>query len=1063
MNQYTDNLNKAWDVAAIRQQRMDAVAEVKIFLQELTDAAKQTEKLKFNFLSKNSLADLTNAVREADGLTLKQAQTVERLAKADLIAAKAEIELAKARKINMQASKEEADQNVKTARASTEETKQANIAAKTATERAKARLYNAKAAREEQVDTLKVAKAATEEAKQKEILQRMEIALRKEKERLERQLAKEEAALKRNNSEYEKLKRRYNEAAKSALDIGAAVGANAPEFLEAAAGAKALHDQLYAIESAIGRNQRNVGNYSESLQSINQVMRELPNLAQSSAIFLQSIGNNLGYVFEELGRLRADGKSYIEIIKSIGASFISTAGLASIATTAIVYLGQEMVEHEKKTKILTDTSGVMSKVYDNMSNSFTKTAANLSILKSRFYDATTTLKQKNEIVSELNKKYGDTIGRINSINEAEKFFVERSDAYVEALILRAQIDGAYETIAENSKKFLTQQHKDGTELLSIWQKTGAGIMATGDALFGGLGGGLERGKKRYAELVSFMGTGAKIALKQDVTDANHVLEDFIKESEKKWNEIVSKYKFGFDQIQGDKKPFDATNEQINAEKRRLKALAELGRVELEEDINKQEAVFNNEQEALNKRLEAISRWLNDKMALNEAALEEELQENTLYLDKIAAIEKKSAKSRTNEEKALLIQKDALLAEKQAIVAKYAISENKVIAEAGKKNFEVIKQNTDAEVQYRIDALEKITLNNSEIENEELSALVDRLKRGKISYAKYQAELQVIQSNSAKRGLDDTIAYLDELLLTETFTADQRRKIQEELDKARVKSSELANNQIIKGAQMVADQQKQIQAELIGAFTSIVTLGYKNQIKAADERIKQIDREKETKINEINRTTKDETDARVKIAEVEHWAAGERDKAEQKKVQAQRRAAAFEKAISVASIIAKTAEAVMAALKIPIYGTALAAGYAVIGAAQLAKVITTPIPQYGDGTPEGGHPGGDAFVGERYQDETVEMPGRKPFTVSRPTLIRNMPKGTRVTPVNPREGRMGVPSLFTTGAYSRGDEFGPHAQGIVQAIERVVDAVNNKPVANTTTINGDFYNYLHRKL
>ena len=70
--------------------------------------------------------------------------------------------------------------------------------------------------------------------------------------------------------------------------------------------------------------------------------------------------------------------------------------------------------------------------------------------------------------------------------------------------------------------------------------------------------------------------------------------------------------------------------------------------------------------------------------------------------------------------------------------------------------------------------------------------------------------------------------------------------------------------------------------------------------------------------------------------------------DKERVTALRKQAALNKALSIVSIIAKTAEGIMSALLIPIYGEIKAIAVAATGAAELAAVIATPRPQYAKG-------------------------------------------------------------------------------------------------------------------
>lgn len=63
---------------------------------------------------------------------------------------------------------------------------------------------------------------------------------------------------------YKKLEQQYGAAARAAKNIAAEQGEDSDAFKAAAADAKKLSDRLKEIDAAVGQNQRNVGNYTES-------------------------------------------------------------------------------------------------------------------------------------------------------------------------------------------------------------------------------------------------------------------------------------------------------------------------------------------------------------------------------------------------------------------------------------------------------------------------------------------------------------------------------------------------------------------------------------------------------------------------------------------------------------------------------------------------------------------------------------------------------------------------------------------------------------------------------
>jgi hypothetical protein len=258
--------------------------------------------------------------------------------------------------------------------------------------------------------------------------------------------------------------------------------------------------------------------------------------------------------------------------------------------------------------------------------------------------------------------------------------------------------------------------------------------------------------------------------------------------------------------------------------------------------------------------------------------------------------------------------------------------------------------------------------------------------------------------------------------------------------------------------------KQLGDEVISGFGSIVSASYEKQIQQQDRLINNIDLEKEKKINSINAEAGSQEEKTRRIAEVEAQAAHEKEVIEARKRELQRRQAQFEKAASIASIIAKTAEAVIAALKIPIYGEALAAANAAIGAIQLAKVIATPIPQYADETPLGGHPkDGLAIVGEGNKAEVVTTKDGS-FIADRAMLV-GLKKGDTVKHLDRYTDSLLNLQLVQRpkDAIDISKAFDKHTDKVMHGLKQVAHAIDRKPVPNFNVIGGSWSNYVNNNL
>jgi hypothetical protein len=135
-----------------------------------------------------------------------------------------------------------------------------------------------------------------------------------------------------------------------------------------------------------------------------------------------------------------------------------------------------------------------------------------------------------------------------------------------------------------------------------------------------------------------------------------------------------------------------------------------------------------------------------------------------------------------------------------------------------------------------------------------------------------------------------------------------------------------------------------------------------------------------------------------IAVINGTADAQKREQERKQKEIDRKKAQLEKQASIARIVQSTAEAVLAALGEKPYKATNIANASIIGAiglAQLAKVISTPVPQYAEGTTF--HPGGKAIVGDGGMSELVVTPqGRLVETPALPTLM-DLQRGSIVLP------------------------------------------------------------------
>lgn len=147
---------------------------------------------------------------------------------------------------------------------------------------------------------------------------------------------------------------------------------------------------------------------------------------------------------------------------------------------------------------------------------------------------------KEEALKTYNTQLGDTFGTAKDLNEAEKLYREKTDAYIEATALRAQANALLEKASEEQVNALTAELEDQT---SIVDKAGAGLTAY---FFGADQGAkdlqksqkqaVEETKKSAKDREELFSNMAEDLLKQakDIEDSNGIVGDSNNDNHNDW-------------------------------------------------------------------------------------------------------------------------------------------------------------------------------------------------------------------------------------------------------------------------------------------------------------------------------------------------------------------------------------------------------------------------------------------------------------------------------------------------------------------------------------------------
>jgi TP901 family phage tail tape measure protein len=297
------------------------------------------------------------------------------------------------------------------------------------------------------------------------------------------------------------------------------------------------------------------------------------------------------------------------------------------------------------------------------------------------------------------------------------------------------------------------------------------------------------------------------------------------------------------------------------------------------------------------------------------------------------------------------------------------------------------------------------------ESNELTALSKSYKNRELTQKEYEEErLRIQREYAVKRADTELKATEDQLAALKGDTnispeqAERIAALEAEIAKKRVDIAVAANDIIRQDNEKALsdweDYTKEtfraiIDAarELIGVIGELSQIGTDKELAELDKRREAAEKHAEDEQARIERLaeagaiTEEQKNARIALSEQQ--LAEQQKTIDAQRAEAEKRQARFNVAIT-------TAQAIMsAALTKPFIPAGLIAMgvAATAGAVQLAAVNAA---QYATGTPEGGHPGGLAWIGDGGRSEMVITGGRMFKSPAVPTLV-DLPKGAEVLP------------------------------------------------------------------
>ena len=238
-----------------------------------------------------------------------------------------------------------------------------------------------------------------------------------------------------------------------------------------------MQAQVSAAEQRLGNFRSNVGNYQSAFNGLNvsvsQIVRELPSATMGANMFFLAISNNIPMLVDEINKLRAanklamkEGKQGVPILKQLGDAVFSWNSLISVGITLLTVYGKDIVswignlfKGREAAMTMAEAQAEVNKQMAESSGSYGDQVAQLRALQLQWNQLGDDLKAKTEFVKN-NREAFDKLGvAITTVADADNLFIQNTDAFIEAMSLRAQANAANELATQKYKDALIARQK----------------------------------------------------------------------------------------------------------------------------------------------------------------------------------------------------------------------------------------------------------------------------------------------------------------------------------------------------------------------------------------------------------------------------------------------------------------------------------------------------------------------------------------------------------------------------------------------------------------------------
>lgn len=246
----------------------------------------------------------------------------------------------------------------------------------------------------------------------------------------ERNAQKEAALIEKNNNAYNKTQQQINRLTVAYNDLATRkerynnLSTNEEMRLKTLQSVTEKYNgTLKSIDSTIGKNQRNVGNYASGYNalgnSINQLTREAPAFANSINTGFMALSNNFPALFDAINGIRqqnaalvAEGKPTTSLFKQLVSGLFSWQTLLSVGVTLLTLYGGKLIEWisavskgNEGVKSLKENQTSLNEAVKEGNKDASKEISQLDILYRTATNVALSTEQRQKAVNKLQKEY----------------------------------------------------------------------------------------------------------------------------------------------------------------------------------------------------------------------------------------------------------------------------------------------------------------------------------------------------------------------------------------------------------------------------------------------------------------------------------------------------------------------------------------------------------------------------------------------------------------------------------------------------------------------------------